>query len=73
MLTYYLKCKKDTEDVNSKVISTKNCRIMLLSKYTLCGNKKPRFIKEQEEKWLLSSVGVKTQLNKIPLLGGILF
>ena len=47
---------------------------MLLSKCAICGNKKPRFKKlKQEAKELLSSVGLKTPLNKIPLLGGILF
>ena len=35
--------------------------------------KKSRFIKEQEAKGLLSSLGLKTSLNKIPLLGDILF
>ena len=43
------------------------------SKYAVCGIKKPRFVKEQEAKGLLSSFGLKTSLNKIPLLGGILF
>ena len=38
-----------------------------------CGNKKLKFIKEQEAKGLLNSLGFKTPLNKIPLLGGILF
>ena len=30
-------------------------------------------MKEQEAKWLLSSLGLKTPLNKIPLLGDISF
>ena len=70
MLTYCLKCKKDTENVDVKVIKTKNGRSMLLSKYAV---NKSRFIKEQEAKELLSSLGLKTSLNKIPLLGNILF
>ena len=33
-----------------------------------CGNcKKSRFIKEQQEKGLLSNLGIKTPLNKVPL------
>ena len=43
------------------------------SKYTVCGIKKLRFVKEQEAKGLLSNLGIKTPLNKIPLLGDILF
>ena len=42
---------------------------MLLSKCKVCDSKKPKFIKEQEARRLLSSLGVKTTLNKIPLLG----
>ena len=40
MLTYCLKCKKDTENVNSKGIKIKNGRPMLLSKCVVCHNKK---------------------------------
>ena len=73
MLTYCLKCKKDTKNVNSKVFKTENCKIMLSSKCDLCSSKKSRFTKEEEAKGLLSSLGLKTPLNKIPLLGDILF
>ena len=45
---------------------------MILLKFAVCGNKKSRFMKEQEVKVLLSSTGPKTPLNKIPLLGDIL-
>ena len=46
---------------------------MLLSKCAVCSSKKSRFIKEQEAKGILSSLGLKTPLSKIPLLGDILF
>ena len=46
---------------------------MLSSKYAVCGNKKSKFIKEKEAKGLLSSLGLKTPLSKVPLLGVILF
>ena len=46
---------------------------MILSKCAICGSKKSRFIKNQEAKGLLSSLGLKTPLSKIPLLGDILF
>ena len=66
MLTYRLKCKKNTEDVDSKMLRTKNVRTMLSSKCAVCGNKKSRFMKEQEAKIILSSLGLKKQLIKIP-------
>ena len=46
---------------------------MLLSKCALCGSKKSRFVKKQEERGILSSLDLKTPLKKIPLLGDILF
>ena len=46
---------------------------MLLSNCAICGSKKSRFMKEQEAKGILSSLGLKTPLSKIPLLGDILF
>ena len=46
---------------------------MLLSKCTICGSKKSRFIKEQKASGLLSSLGIKIPLSKIPVLGNILF
>ena len=78
MLTYCLKCKKKqqknkTENVDPKVLKTKNGRTMLLSKCALCSSKKSRFMKEQEAKGLLSSLGLKMPLKKIQLLGNILF
>ena len=42
-----LKCKKDTENVDLKVLETKSDRPMLSSKCAVCGNKKSRFMKEQ--------------------------
>ena len=45
---------------------------MILSKCATCGSKKLRFIKNQEAKGLLRSLGVRTPLSKVPLLGDIL-
>ena len=45
---------------------------MILSKSAICGTKKSRFIKKQEASEILSDLGLKTPLNKIPLLGDIL-
>ena len=38
------------------------------SKCSVCKIKKSRFAKEQEAKGLLSNLGIKTLLSKIPLL-----
>ena len=46
---------------------------MVSSKSAICGNKKSRFIKNQEAKGLLSNLGVRTPLSKVPILGDILF
>ena len=46
---------------------------MLLSKCAICGIKKSRFIKKQQEKELLINLGIKTPLSKVPLLGDIFF
>ena len=55
MLSYCLKCRKNTESKNLKVPRTKNGRIMLLSKCAVCDSKKSKFIKQQEASGLLSS------------------
>ena len=73
MKSYCLKCRKDTENINPKVSGTSNGKAMILSKCAICGNKKSRFIKNQEAKGLLSNLGLKTPLRKIPVLGDILF
>ena len=41
---------------------------MLLSKCEKCDSKKSKFIKQQEAGGLLSNSGIKTPLNKIPLV-----
>ena len=73
MKSYYLKCRKDTENINLKVSKTSNGRTMLLSNCTICNSKKSRFIKNQEAKGLLSNLGIRTPLSKVPILGDILF
>ena len=68
METYCVKCRKNTENLNSKIFKTKNNRLIMQSKCSDCGIKKSRFVKEQEAKGLLSNLGIKTLLSKIPLL-----
>ena len=73
MKSYYLKCKKNTENIDPQVLSISNGRTMILSQCAICNSKKSRFIKRQEAKGLLSKLGIKTPLSKIPVLGDILF
>ena len=72
MLSFCLKCRKNTESKNPKVVKTRNGRIMLLSKSAVCGTKKSKIIKEKEASRLLSSLGIKIPLSKIPLVGHLL-
>ena len=46
---------------------------MILSDCAICDSKKSRFTKNEETKGLLSNLGVRTQLSKVPILGDILF
>ena len=55
MLSYCLKCKKNTESIDPKVSATNNGRTTILSKFAICGSKKSKFIKKQEAKGLLSN------------------
>ena len=73
MLSYCLKCKRNTESINPKVSKTTNSKTMILSTCAICGSKKSKCIKQKEAKGLLSNLGLKTPLNKIPVLGDILF
>ena len=65
MKTYCVMCRKKTKNLKSKIIKTKNGRLIMQSKCADCGIKKSRFVKEQEEKDLLTNLRVKTLLNKI--------
>ena len=68
MKTYCLKCKTNTDNIDPKMFRTKNNRLLMQSKCSVCGTKKLRFVKEQDPKDLLSNLGIKTPLSKIPLL-----
>ena len=73
MESYCFKCKKHTKNIDPQVSSTSNGKLMILSKCAICGCKKSKFINKQEASGLLSKLGIKTPLSKIPLLGDILF
>ena len=68
MKTYCVKCRKDTDNIDSKIFRTKNNRLLMQSKCSVCKNKKSIFVKEQQAKGLLSELGIKTPFSKIPLL-----
>ena len=74
MLSYCLKCRKNTEIKNLNVVTTKNERMMLLQKCAVCNSKKLKFIKEQEA----GELGIKTQFRNnnaisiIPLICSLL-
>ena len=68
MESYCLKCKKYTKNINPQVSSTSNGKMMILSKCKIS-----KFINKQDAKGLLSKLGIKTPLSKIPVLGDILF
>ena len=65
--------QKNTESIDPKVSATVNGRTMILSKCAICDSKKSKFIKKQKAKGLLSNLGIRTPLSKIPLLGDVLF
>ena len=70
--TYCLACRKYTKDINPRIVRNKHNRSMIQSNCATCNSKKYIFIKEQQAKGLLSNLGIKTPLNKVPLLN-ILF
>ena len=73
MLSYCFKCRRNTKSINPKVSKTTNGKAIILSTCPICGSKKSKFIKQQEAKGLLSNLGLRRALNKIPVLGDILF
>ena len=70
--TYCLSCRNYIKNINPKIVKNKSNRSMIQTNCAICNNKKSRFIKEQLAKELLSNLGIKTPLNKVPLLN-ILF
>ena len=68
MKIYCLKWKTNTDNSDPKMFKTKSNRLLMQSKYSVCKNKKSRFVKEPEAKGLLSQLGIKIPLSKIPFL-----
>ena len=70
--TYCLSCRKYTKNINRRIVTNKHNRSMIQSNCGICNSKQFRFIKERQASGLLSNLGTKTPLNKVPLLN-ILF
>ena len=73
MLTYCLKSKESTKNIDLKMLETKNRRLILPSECAICSSKKSRLLKQEQPEGVLSSLGLKTPLSKIPLLSDTLF
>ena len=64
MKTYCLKCKKNTENLDSKIFITKSNKLIMQAKCSDCGNKKSKFIKGQDSEGLLGDLGINTPFSK---------
>ena len=63
MNTYCLSCKKDTKNIDAKVIKTKNNRKMMLSRCSICNNKKSTFLSEESS--LFDNLIYNTRQNRM--------
>ena len=70
---YCLKCRKNTESKVPKVVKTQKGKPVLLSNCAVCGSEKSRIIKDLETSGFLSSFDIMAGLNRIPLVGTVLF
>ena len=50
MLSYCLKCKRNTESINPKFLKTTNGKAINLSTCAICGSKKSKLIKSSKQK-----------------------
>ena len=65
--------QENTKNIDAKMMKTENGRFMLSSKCAVCGSKKSKFMKEQEAEGLLSNLGIRIPLSKIPLLNVLFY
>ena len=71
MKTYCVKCRKDTENIDSKMFRTKYNRLIMQSKCPVCRIKKSRFVKEAKLGELenkipdISNLATKTELTTV--------
>ena len=62
-ITYCLSCKRDTRNIDPKVVKTKNNKRVMISTCFICDNKKSTFISQGSG--LLDSLGLNTPQNKM--------
>ena len=62
-ITYCLSCKKDTKNIDPRIVKTKNNKRVMSSKCSVCNNKKSRFISQGSG--LLDSLGLNTPQNRM--------
>ena len=71
-ITYCLSCKKDSRNIHSKIVKTKNNKRVMSSKCSICNNKKSTFTAEpsslehiSQGSDLFDSLGLNTPQNRI--------
>ena len=73
MLSYCLKCRKNTESKIPRVVKKNKGKPILLFKCAVCDSKKFEIYQREKVSGLLSNLGLKTSLSKILILDDILF
>ena len=62
-ITYCLSCKIDTRNIDLKVIKVKNKKRVIISRCSICNNKKSTLISQGSG--LLDSLGLNTPQNRM--------
>ena len=62
-ITYCLSCKKDTKNIDPRIVKTKNNKRVISSKFYIYNNKKPTF--NSQRSGLFDSLGLNTPQNRM--------
>ena len=62
-ITYCFSCKKDTKNINPRIVKTKNNKQLMSSKCSICNNKKSTFTSQGSG--LFDSLGLNTPQHRI--------
>ena len=62
-ITCCLSCKKDTRNIDPKLVNTKNNKRVTISRCSICNNKKSTFISQGSG--LIDSLGLNTPQNRM--------
>ena len=71
MQIYCVSCKRNTGNKNAKLIKTRNGRLQIKSICSVCDKRKSQIVSNQKASGLLSSLGIRTSLSRIPILNTI--